>query len=78
MAQVKGVCVECRNDCDCQVNQYCGVGDIKIEKFTSSNVGTAGAFCTSEILRHMRLISFAIQYVICNIHTSRKQKNTLT
>jgi hypothetical protein len=43
-AQVRGVCVECINSCDCQVNQYCGVGDIKIEKFASSNGGTAGPF----------------------------------
>ena len=47
-AQIRGVCVECINSFDCQVNQYCGVGDIKIEKLTSSNVGTAGAFCTRD------------------------------
>ena len=41
-AAVKGVCVECVSSCDCPVNQYCGIGDIKVSKEMSSNGGTAG------------------------------------
>lgn len=41
-AQVKGVCVQCRTDCDCAVNQYCGAGDISIAAEISRNSGTAG------------------------------------
>jgi hypothetical protein len=53
-AQVKGVCTECFNDCDCAVNQYCGVGDIKISKESSSNGGTAGKTSETEFKRLMK------------------------
>jgi hypothetical protein len=38
-----GVCVQCLDDCDCDVNQYCGTDPydpIKIPPFVSENTGT--------------------------------------
>uniref|UniRef100_A0A7S0HLX9 Cellulase n=1 Tax=Hanusia phi TaxID=3032 RepID=A0A7S0HLX9_9CRYP len=52
--QVKGVCVECMTDCDCPVNEYCGVGEFKIPKVTSSNAGTAGTSSNEDFSRLMK------------------------
>ena len=41
--QKYGICVECLDDCDCDVNQYCGtdpLAPIRIPAFASENYGT--------------------------------------
>ena len=40
---VRGICVECKTDCDCGINRYCGLGEWTIPQTVSQNSGTAGA-----------------------------------
>merc|ERR1711966_190437 len=90
-AQVKGVCVQCRTDCDCAVNQYCGAGDISIAAEISRNSGTAGQTTETDykrLMKEMELYGTAFQglkirsrcldYAMPQEHCSAHVKDTLS
>jgi hypothetical protein len=59
---IKGICVECKRDCDCGVNKYCGLGEWTIPRIESRNSGTAGGRSDAEsksILKSIELYGVA-------------------
>jgi hypothetical protein len=61
---VRGICVECKTDCDCGINRYCGLGEWTIPATKSLNSGTAGAHTDAEYKTTMKSIElYGIAYL---------------
>ena len=68
---VRGICVECKTDCDCGINRYCGLGEWTIPATKSLNSGTAGAHTDTDYKTIMKSIElYGIAYLNMKI-TSR-------
>ena len=61
---VRGICVECKTDCDCGINRYCGLGEWAIPPTKSLNSGTAGAHTDADYKTIMKSIElYGVAYL---------------